>query len=181
MHELYEHLYTILYQLFKYYFGVIAIPLSLFLALTREINSITWDLYNLPVPFVYIVLFLVVIGVIFLAIIMNLRMRMIFYAKSANLTRKYFTDNSLEDDLTKYLKLPITDEEPKHFEGFLHHFPILVFLMAFLNGTLLAIGLLSLTKNLFLTIMFAILLFLIQFDFYVRCTSYKDKATLKKR
>jgi magnesium-transporting ATPase (P-type) len=180
LYETYEHLYTILYQFLRFYFGIIAIPVSLFLAFFKDAQLKEISLYNLPAILVGILFLLTIIGIIFLIIIVNLRFRMIFYAKSTNRSRKYFSDHGYSVDLKDYLKLPVTDEEPKYYEGVTHHFPCIVILMAFLNSVLFWIPLLNIIKNFFIAAVIIIFLFLAQYLLYMWFAKGKDRDYTKK-
>jgi len=176
LYETYEHLYTILYQFLRFYFGIIAVPVSLFLAFLKDTQLKDISLDNLPTLITGILSLLSVIGFIFLVIIVNLRFRMIFYAKSTNRSRKYFTDRGYSINLKDYLKLPITDEEPKYYEGITHHFPCIVILMAFLNSILFWVPLLNILKNLLIATIAIIIVFIAQYFLYMWVAKGKDKT-----
>lgn len=180
LYETYEHLYTILYQFIRLYFGIIAVPISLFLAFFRDTQMIGIKVDNLPVLIAGIILLLSIVGIIFLAIIVMLRFRMIFYAKSTNCSRRYFVDNDQNTSLKEYLALPTTNEKPKYYEGFGHHFPFLVVLIAFLNTFLFWVALLNIAKSFKLSIIVAFIIFCSQYFLYRYIAEGKDHHVNKQ-
>lgn len=180
LYETYEHLYTILYQFLRFYFGIIAIPVSFFVAFLRDPQIKEINLNNLPNLAIGIIFLLSIIGFIFLVIIINLRFRMLFYAKSTNRSRKYFIDHGYSVNLKDYLKLPDTDEEPRYYEGVTHHFPCIVILMSFLNSVLFWVPLLNIIKDFFIATVIIIFVFLAQYLLYMWVAKGKDKNYNKK-
>ena len=176
LYGLYQHLYTLLYQCLKFYFGIVAIPISLcavFLKNTEPVSAV--NLFELSSTLAFVFFILALVGILFLVVIIQLRSRMIEYAKCVNLTRKYFVDQSVAGDLKKYLMLPITSSQPKFYEGFSHHFPGLVFLLAFLNSALLGFALYGFFQKNALTVLpiFALAL-LSQCWFYEKISKNRD-------
>ena len=131
-------------QMFKFYITLVTIPITLIAAIfgIENVNI-------LPLPF-FVAIFMIVIsiaGYLMTLIIINMRFESILYARTINLTRRFFRSLSNEDDLTDYLVLPTIAYVPNYFES-----PwskeavevsatfIEVLLMGLLNSTYLGLG-----------------------------------------
>lgn len=102
-------------DMFRFYLALITIPISLIAAI-MQIEKSSIYLFDLP-DLVILVLFAIAIaGLITTAIVVDIRFESILYAKTINLTRRYFRDKGGESELGKYLLLPDGDDLPRFYE-----------------------------------------------------------------
>jgi len=88
-------------QMFRFYLGIMAVPVTVFAFAYKDQNI---SLANLPSVFVYILLLTGVIGCLMFLSLINIRFDIIFYTRTVNGTRAYFMKK--QKDLSKYLLLP---------------------------------------------------------------------------
>jgi hypothetical protein len=100
-------------QMFRFYLGVVAVPVTLFAFAYKDQNV---TLSNLPSVFVYICLLIGIIGCLMFLSLINIRFDIIFYTRTVNGTRAYFVNK--DNNLSKYLMLPGDMRFPPYKETF---------------------------------------------------------------
>jgi len=139
-------------SMFKFYVAIIGIPLPLLAALVSISGATALpSLGELPALTAVALLVAGAAGCMMSVIIAEIRFEAVFYAKTINRVRGYFS--SMPDkEIAPFLVLPITDDMPNFYEGparkgwrlgvgtiFLE-----ILLMGFVNSSFLALGLLNL-------------------------------------
>jgi len=93
-------------QTFRFYLGVVAIPVTLFAFVYKD-TTITLD--SLPSTLAYTICLIGFIGFFMFLSLINIRFDIIFYTRAVNGTRRYFMDISerlAQEPLDQYLLLP---------------------------------------------------------------------------
>jgi len=138
--------------MFKFYVAIIGIPIPLLAALVsiRGATALP-SLDELPALIVVALLVAGAAGCMMSVIIAEIRFEAVFYAKTINRVRGYFS--SIPDkDIAPFLVLPTTDDVPSFYEGPVRkgwHLGVgtiflEILLMGFVNSSFLVLGLLNL-------------------------------------
>jgi hypothetical protein len=102
-------------EMFRFYLILVTIPVTLIAAIIGLENQ-TLSFFALPDLVILVLLAVSVAGLLMTALIVDLRFEAIAYAKTVNLTRRFFVDNDKKYILGKYTLLPDGDDYPKFNE-----------------------------------------------------------------
>jgi hypothetical protein len=166
-------------QMFRFYLGIIAVPVTVF-AFAYKDASVSVE--SLPTVFVYILLLTGIIGLLMFLSVVNIRFDIIFYTRTVNGTRAYFLDTAEGSGLKKYLMLPGNMRFPPYQETFKAYW--WQFLMiALVNSTYIAIAFRNISGLWCFALLAAILVFGVHPLAYYRLAASrdgKDKERLAK-
>lgn len=101
-------------RMLQHYLTLVTIPTGL-VAAVLSLGSPSLGIYELPPVVGIFSLVIGIMGILVNAILIHMRFEMVFYAKTINLVRGYFTEHGEGPDIRKYLGLPTTDALP-HFD-----------------------------------------------------------------
>lgn len=95
-------------NMFRFYLGIAAIPVTVFAFILKDVDK-NISIGSLPTILTYVTFLTAVIGLLMFLALTNISFEMMFYARTVNGTRRYFTDKEKEltgRDLKQYLLLP---------------------------------------------------------------------------
>jgi hypothetical protein len=98
-------------EMFRFYLILVTIPVTLIAAIIGLENQIL-NFFALPDLIVLALLAISIAGLLMTALIVDLRFEAIAYAKTVNLSRRFFVDNDADKKLGKYTLLPDGDDYP---------------------------------------------------------------------
>lgn len=129
---------------FKVYLTLIGLPLTILAAVMRFSNDeVDHTLDTIPDIVAWLLLIVSILGFFVTISIISMRMEMILYARTINIVRRFFADKDKE--LHTYLVLPKTDSKPPYYEK-LNTMFWQVLIMGILNGSILIVAILNITK-----------------------------------
>lgn len=102
-------------EMFRFYLILVTIPVTLIAAIIGLENQIL-NFFALPDLIVLVLLAISLAGLLMTALIVDLRFEAIAYAKTVNLSRRFFVDNDADKKLGKYTLLPDGDDYPRFNE-----------------------------------------------------------------
>ena len=103
-------------KMIKHYLTLITLPLGL-LAAVRTFGDLPTELTELPMIVGVFAFVIGLVGVLINAVLVQMRFQIINYARTINLVRRYFAENTEGPPIDRYLGLPKTDDRPRYYEG----------------------------------------------------------------
>jgi hypothetical protein len=95
-------------QMFRFYLGIVAIPVTVFAFILKDVDK-NISIGALPTILTYVTVLVAIVGLLMFLALTNISFEIMFYARTVNGTRLYFTDREREltgHDLKQYLLLP---------------------------------------------------------------------------
>ena len=128
-------------QTFRFYLGLVAIPITLFAFIYKDAKI---TLESLPSALAYTICLIGFIGFLMFLSLISIRFDIIFYTRAVNGTRRYFMDMSERlalEPLNQYLLLPGDINFPPFRETFKGAYWWQFALVTLINSLYLALGL----------------------------------------
>jgi len=168
-------LHTAFRQMFRFYLGIVAVPVTVFAFAYRDA---TVSLETLPKVFAYILLLTSIIGLLMFLSLVNIRFDIIFYTRTVNGTRNYFMSRA-GSGLAKFLLLPGDMRYPTYKETYKAYW--WQFLMiAIINSIYLVIASLRLSGRWCVAIPLGILFFCLHALAYYKLADRRDGKDQKR-
>lgn len=108
------NLHSGMYQMFRFYLGVVAVPVTIFAFVYKD-TAVNLD--RLPPSLVYTLMIIAIIGFLMFLSLINIRFDTILYTRTVNGTRKYFADRAKNCKPEHFLLLPQDMNFPPYQEN----------------------------------------------------------------
>ncbi len=136
-------------SMFRFYLGIAAIPVTVFAFILKDVAK-NASIGALPNVVSYVATLISIIGFLMFLALANIMFEIMFYARTVNGTRQYFTDRALElnnKDLKQYLLLPGDMNFPRYGMSLLQVYSWQYWMIALINSCYLLLSVKNYTRD----------------------------------